>query len=238
MALPAPCLYRGILMHKRVQPIVHRFQYRVASLFIRLDNTKQLPWPLSIGAQTHGARDGMPLIPWLDEQAKTAGITESLVFYIHCFPHLFGMGFDPLSVYFGYDAQKQELRFILYEVKNREGGQHCYPVVLENPETTHKHSADKVFYVSPFLEMDCSYFFRTESPGETFSLFIRQQRGGKDIFFATHNAYRSPLSRWALLRLLPSILVQPIKIVGLIYGHALYLRLRGLMYLKPPLAKL
>lgn len=238
MPLPTPCLYRGILMHKRVRPIVHRFQYRVVSLFIRLDTESPLPWPLTIGANTHGARNGEALLPWLQQQAEQAGYTKPLVFYLHCFPHLFGMGFDPLSVYFGYDAATEELAFILYEVKNREGGQHCYPVVLDKETGVHYHSADKVFYVSPFLEMDCEYHFRTEAPGDSFSVFIRQKRGGKDIFFATHNAVRTPLTRGALFRLIPGLLLQPIKIVGLIYAHAIYLRLRGLAYLKPPLAKL
>ena len=50
-----------------------------------------------------------------------------------------------------------DLISILYEVKNTFGEQHTYVFKVKNDNLL-QHNCEKKFHVSPFIEMNCSYF--------------------------------------------------------------------------------
>ena len=54
----------------------------------------------------------------------------------------------------------EKLISILYEVKNTFGEQHTYIFKVENENNLLQHNCSKKFHVSPFIEMNCNYFFR------------------------------------------------------------------------------
>ena len=85
-----------------------------------------------------------------------------------CYPRLFGYTFNPLSVYFCYRADG-ELALLIYEVRNTFGDIHPYVLPVTPGEISDagvRQQQDKLFYVSPFIEMAMRYHFRVLPPGE------------------------------------------------------------------------
>ena len=112
-AADAPAaLYVGEVMHARLKPIGHRFNYRVMSLLIDLDRLddadRQSPLfgvnraaLYSFHEADHGTRDGSSLRGYAQVRAAEHGIdlTGGRVLLL-CYPRLLGYTFNPLSVYF------------------------------------------------------------------------------------------------------------------------------------------
>jgi DUF1365 family protein len=166
----AAVLYVGDVMHARLKPVGHRFSYRVMSLLIDLDrlevadrqsllfgvNRRAL---YSFNEADHGERDGSPLRLYARRCATEHGIdlTGGRVLLL-CYPRLFGYTFNPLSVYFCYDAAGQPA-LLIYEVRNTFGDIHAYALPVKGDEISPagiRQEQDKRFYVSPFVEMRCA----------------------------------------------------------------------------------
>jgi DUF1365 family protein len=56
-------------------------------------------------------------------------------------------------------TQADNLIAILYEVKNTFGEQHTYIFRIIEDNKLIQHQCSKKFHVSPFIEMECNYFF-------------------------------------------------------------------------------
>ena len=237
-------LYEGTVMHQRLRPVRHRFSYRVFSVLLDLDELPLIerrmrllrverPGLLSFRAKDHGARDGSPLKPWAEARFAEAGIGPPARIELLCFPRLWGFVFNPLSVYFAYDAG-DDLIGVLYEVKNTFGGQHAY--VLPADAATRgadgrvRHAVDKSFYVSPFIDMAASYHFALRPPRETLDLVIRET-GPEGLFFtASQNGQMRPLDDRLLAACLLRNLAMTFKVIGGIHVEALRLWLKGAPY--------
>jgi hypothetical protein len=237
-------LYEGTVMHHRLRPVRHRFSYRVFSLLLDLDELPRLaqatrllrierPGILSFRAKDHGARDNSPLKPWALDHFAAAGVLNVARIELLCFPRLWGFVFNPLSVYFAYDAAGLLLA-VLYEVKNTFGGQHVY--VLEaapagtNGDDTVRHAAEKGFYVSPFIAMDAAYHFAIKPPGENLDLVIRETDGHGLFFVASQTGKRLPLDDRTLAGCLLRNPAMTLKVIGGIHVEALRLWLKGAPY--------
>lgn len=238
---PASALYFGEVMHKRLRPFVHAFRYRVFSLYIDLDELEACDrdlrffshnrWNLvSLHDRDHGPRDGTPLRPWIDAQLAAAGIDlAGGAVRLLCFPRILGYVFSPLSIWFCHHADGS-LRAVLYEVRNTFGGKHGY-LIPAAPEQAGgapiMQSADKRFYVSPFIAMDSRYHFRLAVPGERLGIAIRQEvpQGGQLI--ARQTGRRRPLSDASLLRAFIAYPLMTAKVIGAIHWQALRLWSKG-----------
>jgi len=133
----AASLYLGDVMHARLKPFVHRFNYRVMSLLIDLDRLEAADRqsPLfgvnrralySFHERDHGRRDGTSLRAYAGACARSHGIdlTGGRVELL-CYPRLLGYAFNPLSVYFCFDASG-DLALMIYEVRNTFRQVHHY----------------------------------------------------------------------------------------------------------------
>lgn len=237
-------LYESVVTHHRLRPVRHHFRYRVFSLLLDLDELPEIarrsrllriegPGILSFRAVDHGARDGSPLAPWARAHFAAAGIADAARIELLCFPRLWGFVFNPLSVYFAYDAN-DELVGALYEVKNTFGGQHAY-VLPAGPATRGadgriRHGADKSFYVSPFIDMAASYHFAFRPPAETLELVIRETDQTGVFFTASQTGARRPLTERDLAACLLRNLAMTFKVIGGIHVEALRLWLKGAPY--------
>ena len=106
---------------------------------------------------------------WVKQNLKKNDIqNEDIKIKILCYPRIFGFVFNPLSVFYVYNLQSQ-LISILYEVKNTFGEQHTYIFKVSKDVNLIQNNCTKKFHVSPFIEMDCNYFFRLLKPGEKIS---------------------------------------------------------------------
>lgn len=231
-------LYLGRVMHLRMLPLHHQFRYRVFSLLMNIDRLdeacKRLRFLshnrfnlLSFFDADHGARDGSSLREWVDQLHAEKGLPSPSRIELLSFPRLLGFAFNPLSVYFCFDAQ-EELGSILYEVKNTYGDQVAY--LLSCSGNVVRHSQDKQMYVSPFIEMDQTYRFTLRCPDEKLSLRIKQGDGAQDVLIATHNGDARPLDDRNILLAVLKHPMMTLKVVAGIHWEALRLFLKGVKF--------
>lgn len=250
-------LYIGKVMHQRMQGPAYRFEYRVFSLLVDLDDFSadfpQSRWLSAnrfnlfpVNERDLGARKaGVDLRDWINQACLAVGIdiTAGRVL-INTYPRVLGYQFNPLNVWYCFNAA-DELVAINCEVSNTFGECHHYllhdhSAPLPTPFTA---QADKVFHVSPFLDMNMRYHFRinrpTEQPNSRLSVSIRETRldaeGEVLTLIATHNAHRDALSSANLWREALRIPFLTFKVIGLIHWQALKIWLKGgVFHTAPP----
>lgn len=245
-------IYVGQVMHRRLRPIRRRFVYKVFSLLIDLDELPEIAAGskllahnrfglLSVHDRDHGARDGSALKPWVENACAEAGIDiAGGRVRMLCFPRILGYVFNPLTIYFAEESAGR-LAAILYQVKNTFGDQHTYLRAVTGdpaPGEAIRQFADKIFHVSPFIEMNCRYGFKLRNPDERLSVIIHEtDRDGQDLLVAAQTGDRRPLSDGALFRAWLAHPLMSFKVIAAIHLEALGLWLRGLRYIpraEPP----
>ena len=237
------CIYNGNVIHKRFKPKEHFFKYKVFSLFIDLSELSELNDKLkffsfnkfnliSFYEKDHGDRDGSSLFEWVKKNLINNEISaENIKVKLLCYPRIFGYVFNPLSIFFVYD-NNDNLISILYEVKNTFGEQHTYFFKVEGQNKLIQNNCSKKFHVSPFIEMDCNYFFRTLNPEEKLSVVIDQYDQEGKILFASQDGERSALTSKNLMN---SYLKHPLmtfKIISAIHFEAFKLWVKGIKIIK------
>jgi DUF1365 family protein len=237
----AAALYVGDVMHARMKPMGHRFNYRVMSLLIDLDRLAEADTitPLfgvnrralySFHENDHGNRDGSSLRAYVQASAAAEGVDLSggrvlLLTY----PRLLGYTFNPLSVYFGYRADGS-LALAIYEVRNTFGDIHSYVLPVKPGDISPagiRQQQDKLFYVSPFIEMAMRYHFRIVPPGDTVRLRILETDADGPLLAATFSGTQRPLSTASLLRSFLSLPLLTLKVIAAIHWEALRLWIKG-----------
>jgi len=240
------CIYNGSVIHKRFKPKKHFFKYKVFSLFIDLSELNELNRKLkffsinkfnliSFYEKDHGERDGSSLINWVKLNLSNNNISsENIKIKLLCYPRILGYVFNPLSIFFIYD-KNDKLISILYEVKNTFGEQHTYVFKVESDEKLIQNNCSKKFHVSPFIEMNCNYFFRILNPVESLSVIIDQYDKEGKILFASQDGKRTDLTSKNLMN---SYLKHPLmtfKIISAIHFEAFKLWIKGIKFVKKKL---
>src|ERR1700744_5541605 len=201
-------------IHRRVRPRTHRLRYRVFWMLLDLDEVDNLSPRLRLFSHNrfnaisffdrdHGDGSGRPLRPQVEAHLKEAGIdTEGGSIKLLCMPRVFGYGFNPLSVYFCHRPDGT-LAAILYEVHNTFKQRHCFLTrVGPAAGTVIEQECHKLFYVSPFMDMDMDYAFRVGLPGDQVSVAIRAADKDGLLLAAALSGKRRNLTDGALARLL------------------------------------
>ena len=228
-------------MHARLSPFRHRFVYRVFSIFVDLDELPRLSrglrlfshnrWNLfSLRDRDLGPRDGGSPKAWIERHLTAAGLDpRGGRVRVLCFPRLLGYVFNPLAIWFCYDAQER-LVAVLYDVSNTFGEAHGYliPITADRaPGEALEQQCAKRLYVSPFMDMQATYRFRLGEPGERLAIRIDQEDAAGRGFVATHTGHRAPLSDTMLLRACFAYPLMTFKIIGGIHWEALRLWRKG-----------
>ena len=236
-------IYNGQVIHKRFKPKVHYFRYNVFSLLIDLSELETIDKEISFFSlnkfnlisfyeKDHGERDGSSLINWVNKNLEKNNIPiQDIKIKILCYPRIFGFVFNPLSVFYVYNLQNK-LISILYEVKNTFGEQHTYIFKITKDENLVQNKCAKKFHVSPFIEMDCNYFFRLLKPGDKISVIIDQYDKEDKILFASQDGIRTDFNSKELIK---SYLKHPLmtfKIIIAIHYEAFKLWIKGIKFIK------
>ena len=239
-------IYTGNVVHKRFKPKINFFKYKVYSLLLDLSEIHLLDKNLKIFSynkfnivsfydKDHGARDGSSIQNWVIDNLKKNNIdTNNIQIKLLCYPRIFGYVFNPLSIFYVYD-KNLNLISILYEVKNTFGEQHTYVFKTDINNNLIKHTCKKKFHVSPFIEMDCVYFFRLLKPSNTISVIIDQNDKEGKILYASQDGVKSEINNSNLTK---SYLKHPLmtfKIILAIHFEAFKLWSKGIKFVKKKL---
>ena len=236
-------IYNGTVIHKRYKPKEHYFKYKVFSLLINLSELEELDKKInffslnkfnliSFYEEDHGARDGSSLADWVNQNLKANNIiADNIEIKLLCYPRILGYVFNPLSVFFIYDKDER-LISILYEVKNTFGEQHTYVFGVENENKLIQNNCSKKFHVSPFIEMDCNYFFRVLNPAEKLSVIIDQYDKEGKILFASQDGVKDELNNKTLIKAYLKHPLMTFKIILAIHFEAFKLWVKGIKFIK------
>ena len=240
------CIYNGTVIHRRYKPKEHFFKYSVFSLLLDLSELEILNNNIrffsinkfnliSFFEKDHGNRDDSSLLGWVKKNLEQNQInTENIKIKLLCYPRIFGYVFNPLSIFFVYN-QNDTLVSILYEVKNTFGEQHTYVFKIDNENNLIQNNCSKKFHVSPFIEMNCNYFFRILKPGERLSVIIDQYDQVGKILYASQDGKKANLTGQELIK---SYLKHPLmtfKIISAIHFEAFKLWIKGIKFVKKKL---
>lgn len=233
-------LYYSTVMHHRVKPVQHRFTYRVGTFLLDLDELAALDRDLpgfsynrsglySLYDQDYVTEPGDTLRQHVSRLLQQNGCEPAHRVELLCMPRMLGYSFNPLSIFFCYDAN-DALYCTLYQVSNTFNQKHIYaveaqPVSAFSSEGL-RHQADKVFYVSPFIDMACQYRFRLAPPGDVLKVLIRQEDSEGLLLNATLTGRAVPLTGRALIRLAVTRPLFTYKVIAGIHWEALRLWLK------------
>ena len=104
-------IYHGIVRHARYAPKKHRFAYKVFSLLLDIDELEALSKKLklfslnrfnvfSFRTSDHGAKDGSPLRPFIENILDKENIGAPDQILVMCYPRIFGYVFNPITLYY------------------------------------------------------------------------------------------------------------------------------------------
>ena len=245
------CIYEGTIRHRRFRPRANTFQYRLFFMYVDLNELPTLfdMHPLWSYERTNLAffrrRDhfGDPSLPLdtavRDLVEKNVGIRPDGPIRLLTHFRYFGHCFNPASFYYCYDRQDTQVDAIVIEIHNTPWGEHfCY--VLGAGENQHpmkewrRHTGDKVFHVSPFIDMDIRYDWRFRLPGDTIQVHIIDYHQNSRLFDATLSLERRPINRQMLTRVLLRYPAQTVRVITLIYWQALRLVLKKTPFYSHP----
>jgi DUF1365 family protein len=240
------CVYVGSVVHERLRPKRHRLSYRVFSLLLDLSEIDRLASGLRLFSRArfnlfsfhdrdHGERGGGAIEAHVRRLLAEGGIdTGGGPIRLLAYPRVLGYVFNPLSVYFCYDAQER-LCATLYEVSNTFGERHSYLIGAETDGQAVAQSVEKQLYVSPFNSMAGDYRFRLRPPHEDVTVGILYRDGDGPLLKAHFHGHRRPLTDATLARLALTHPAMTLKVTAGIHLEALRLWLKRVpLQSRPP----
>jgi DUF1365 family protein len=262
----ASAVYEGWVRHRRFEPVEHAFRYRLFLMYLDLGELPEVldPYPFFSARHPTLARFrredfmGDPARS-LDECAREA-VEEATGSYpfgpVRLLAGLryFGHSFNPVSLYYCFDAPGDRVEAVVAEVQNIPWGER-HPYVLARGERRGSVLGDeleKSFHVSPLMGMDQTYAFRASEPGDRLAVHIesrpRETATGPHIgalsrsrrdspvltFDATLSLRRRELSRRTLAGMLARYPAMSLQVVAKIYAQSLRLKLKGAKYYPHP----
>ena len=225
-----PALVDGVVAHRRSGPVAHAFRYRIYQWLVDLDDLPRLPRPLRpfasfrsadhLGDSTSSTKANV--VAFLATQGLDLGAGGRVVMLAH--PRVLGYVFNPLTVFWCYDADDQ-LLCVVAEVHNTYGERHAY---LLRPDETGTSRTAKDFYVSPFYDVSGHYELRFVLTADRVTCQVRLTHGEAVAFTATFAGRPQALSTGRLLRMLLRQPLMPQRVALLIRLHGLRLWSRRL----------
>jgi uncharacterized protein len=227
----ASCIYEGTIRHRRREP-PSSFQHRIALFYLDLDELPRLlggsllvrrPGALRFRRRDYLGDRAFPLDRSVrDVVERWTGARPDGPIRVLTQVRSFGHCFNPVSFYYCFDAAGRA-QAVVAEVTNTPWGErHAYVLPGDGAEV----DFDKALHVSPFMGMQHRYHARAGAPGERLVVHIESHGpGAGPTFDATLALRRRELTRRSAARLTARYPFASVRVLALIYSHALQLKL-------------
>lgn len=238
-------LYAGSVFHRRFRPRGHYLKHSLFQLLLDLDELPELDRRLALFSlerfnlfsfrpTDHGGGSA-DLRGWVEAELGKTGVDISGgAIRMLSIPRILGHAFNPISVYFCH-ARSGALAALIYQVNNTFGERHSYLIAVDDPSApVVRQVCEKRFHVSPFMDLDMTYHFAVQPPGETVTVRVDASDAEGPKIATAFSGQRRELTDGALLR---AFLGQPLMTLKVVIGigwGALRLWTKGIAYRPRP----
>ncbi len=228
----------GRVMHVRLQPVQHRFDYPVYFLRLPVHDLSGVGsrWfsrnrfnLLSFHDADHG--DGGDSLTWVRALLNEHGLKADGEIWLTTFPRVLGYAFKPVSFWHCHRADGT-LVAILAEVNNTFGERHVYLLRTQDPAATLQ--ADKVFHVSPFFPVRGHYTFGFQPEANYFRSRIDYDDGSGEALRTAWWGRLEPLTPRTCLRAFFTYPLMTWGVIARIHLQAMRLVLKRVPFFHKP----
>lgn len=238
----ASAVYEGTVRHRRHHPQPHEFGYRMAQLYLDLDEVESLfakRWLWSSRGRNlaefrrsdYLGAPGIPLVEAVRDRIEAStGMRPSGPIRLLTHLRYGGFVFNPVSFYYCYAADGQQLEHVVAEITNTPWKErHAYVLPIADAQRRGRAwhwDFAKAFHVSPFMAMQRDYHWSFTAPADDLRVHMDVLHEGEREFDATVALQRSPLDGTSLARVLWRYPLMAAQVVGAIHWQALRLWLK------------
>ncbi|PTP74414.1 DUF1365 domain-containing protein [Vibrio splendidus] len=242
-------IYWGNVRHRRFGDITHEFSYQLYMMGLDLDELPQT----TARSVLFGTRWYNPIrfveSDYLAEKKENATTDEPkslkqriaskvqklggvwsdsnrVTMLAQC--RCLGIYFSPINCFFCYD-ETGDCKYMLAEVSNTPWRERHYYLIDMHQELKVK----KEFHVSPFMDLNMTYFWKIKPPAKRTLVHIESRRDNK-LFDATLALTKQSVTKTNIRRTVFKIPAMTIKVVMGIYYQALKLFLKKVPFVGHP----